>query len=155
MGNSQFDEDGIRRKIEQRYKQRMGLMIHLAAFAISNVAFWGMWLLLAPAGVTAIAPGGVETTTPMSLGFPWPIFITLGWGVGIVAHFLTYYYRYGGGSNRREEAIQREVEQELARREEAGYLEKPKNEQRMRLTEDGELEAVSDDSRTDKSKRGQ
>ena len=34
---------------------------------------------------------------------------------------------------------------ELARREEAGYLEKPKNDERIRITEDGELEAESDD----------
>ncbi|MEO8612789.1 MAG: 2TM domain-containing protein [Chloroflexota bacterium] len=153
MTDSQYEE--IRWKIEQRYKQRVGLIIHLAAFVIFNLMCWGMWLLLTPGGVTSVA-NGVSQTTPSGLGFPWPIFITGGWSVGIIAHFLTYYYRYGGGSNRREAAIQREIEQELARREEAGYVEKPKNDQRMRIAEDGELEPVPDDdiSRAEKNKRG-
>lgn len=142
MRDSQYDD--IRRKIERRYKERMGLIIHFIAFAVSNVAFWCFWLLITPATAARLV-NGVTETTRLSPGFPWPIFITLGWGVGIVAHFLTYYYRYGAGANQREEAIQREIEQELARREEAGYIEKPKNDQRMRLTEDGELEVVSDD----------
>jgi hypothetical protein len=155
MQDSQYE--GIRRKIEERYKQRMGLIIHFAAFAISNVMFWCFWLLITPAGVTSVADGVSATSPTVTLGFPWPIFITLGWGVGIVAHFLTYYYRYGAGANQREEAIEREIERELARRQEAGYVEKPKNDERMRLTEDGELEVVSDDdefSSAAKYKRG-
>jgi hypothetical protein len=143
MRDSQYEE--IRWKIEQRYKQRVGLIIHFAAFVISNLMFWGMWLFMTPASVAVSAPGAPVEAMPVDLGFPWPIFVTLGWGIGMVAHFLSYYYRYGGGASQREEAIKREVERELARREEDGYLEKPKNEQRMRLTEDGELEAVSDD----------
>jgi hypothetical protein len=150
MRDSQYDD--IRRKIERRYKERMGLIIHFVAFLVSNVAFWGFWLLITPASVTRVVDGVSQTAR---LGFPWPIIITLGWSVGIVAHFLTYYYRYGAGANQREDAIQREIERELARREEAGYIEKPKNDQRMRLTEDGELEEVLDDDSgaLEKSKR--
>ena len=143
MHDSQYEE--IRWKIEQRYKQRLGLIIHFVTFVIINLMLWGMWLFMTPTAAMVAVPGAPPEAVPVDLGFPWPIFVTLGWGIGMVAHFLSYYYRYGGGANRREEAIEREVERELARREEAGHLEKPKNDQRMRLTEDGELEAVSDD----------
>jgi hypothetical protein len=153
MDDSQYDD--IRRKIERRYKERMGLIIHFVAFVIANLSFWALWLMITPTAVERIQ-GGFSDTVQLGLGFPWPIIITLGWGVGIVAHFLNYYYRYGGGVNKREEAIQREIEQELARRQEAGYVEKPKNDERMRLTEDGELAVISDDedSRAEKYRHG-
>lgn len=153
MNDPQYDN--IRRKVEERYKQRLGLIIHLVAFFVFNLMFWGMWLIISPSSAVEVSREGIRSM-PVDIGFPWPLIITLGWGVGIVAHFLTYYYRYGAGANQREEAIEREIERELIRREEAGYVEKPKNDQRMRLTEDGELEAVSDDdfSRADKNKRG-
>jgi hypothetical protein len=122
MSESSYEE--IRRRVEKRYKERQDLIIHFAAFVGSNLIIWGLWFFL------LFGP------------FPWPIFVTLGWGIGIVSHFLSYYFKYGAGANRREDAIQREVEQEMLRR---GGYEKPKNDERVRLTEDGELEAFADD----------
>jgi hypothetical protein len=122
MSESSYEE--IRRRVEKRYKERQDFIIHLAAFVGSNLIIWGLWFFL------LFGP------------FPWPIFVTLGWGIGIVFHFLSYYFKYGAGANRREDAIQSEVEQEMARR--VGY-EKPKNEPRMRLSEDGEIETVRSD----------
>ena len=121
MSESSYEE--IRRRVEKRYKERQDFLIHLAAFVGSNLIIWVLWFLL------------------FSGPFPWPIFVTLGWGIGIVSHFLSYYFKYGAGANRRENAIEREIEQEMARR---AIYEKPKNDERMRLTEDGELEAFDD-----------
>ena len=153
MYDSQYEEE-IRSKIEKRYKERLGLIIHFVAFTISNLMFWGMWLFMTPAvvAVGVPAPGTAVEMMPVTMAFPWPIFVTLSWGIGIVAHFLNYYYRYGAGANQREEAIQREIEQEMARR----HGTKRKNDERMHLTEDGELEVVSDDeiSRAEKYKHG-
>jgi hypothetical protein len=153
MYDSQYEQ--ARRKVEQRYKERLGLIINLVAYTLCNLLFWGMWLFLAPSSAVAIV-GDTVQPMPVDLGFPWPIFVTLGWGIGVVAHLLTYYYRHGGGAAKREQAIEREIEQELARRQDAGYMEKPKNDERMRLTEDGELEVVSEDEFSDaeKYKRG-
>ena len=55
---------------------------------------------------------------------------------------MSYYNKYGGGAMRREESIQREIEQERGR---SLSYEKPKNDVRMRLTDDGELEEVPED----------
>lgn len=121
---SEMNYEEIRRRVEKRYKERQDLIIHFAVFVLSNLTIWGLWFLL------------------LAGPFPWPLIVTLGWSVGIVAHFLTYYFKYGAGAGRREDAIQREVEEEMARR---AIYEKPKNDERVRLTEDGELEAFDDD----------
>jgi hypothetical protein len=124
--------DEIRRRVEQRYKKRQELYIHIASFVVANVFFWIMF------------------------HDSWVWWITVGWGIGIVSHVIDYYSKYGGGAERKEAAIQREIEREMALRN--GY-EKPKNDERdvpMRLTDDGELEEVPDydDSVSGHSKRG-
>jgi hypothetical protein len=141
MADSNYDD--IRRRVEKRFKERQELLIHVAVFVIANLAFWLFWLFLAPAGSTSSFPGSEPTSQPGA--FPWPLIINLGWGVGIVSHFLWYYYKYGGGAERREQAIEREIERELARREVGGYVEKLKRDSHVQLTEDGELEAENDE----------
>jgi hypothetical protein len=147
MSDAQYDE--IRRKVEKRYKERRDLIIHFIAFVVSNLLIWGMWLLINPAVVAVSAPSEPTVATSIGLPFPWPLFITGGWLVGIVSHFLSYYFRYGAGANQREDAIEREVEAELARR---SLYEKPKNDSRIRISEDGELEEVDDLSEVQKQK---
>ena len=137
-----LDEADIRKRIEKRFKARQELRIHAAAFVLTNVCLWIFWLLITPSGITA-APNGIVTTTPV-MGFPWPLFVTAGWGIGIVAHILNYYSKYGGGAERREEAIQREIERYHER---VGTYEKPKNDQRgnLEINDDGEIEDSYDD----------
>jgi len=60
-----------------------------------------------------------------------------------VVHGMNYYIRYGGGAIRRREAIQREIEREMALN---AIYEKPKNDSYMRLTDDGELEVIEDET---------
>jgi hypothetical protein len=139
----QYDE--IRWKVERRFKERLGVIIHALLFVPLNLMFWGMWLFVSPSSSTAISPGAPPVTTPVDLGFPWPLIITLGWGVGLVAHLMTYYYQYGPGAALREDAIKREVEREMARRHGDSYMEKPKRDRQVQLTEDGELEEVAED----------
>ncbi len=113
------EEARIRKQIEKKFEERQGLIIHGATFVVMNLIFWGLWLT-----------GGS--------GFPWPIFITGGWGIGMVAHFLDYHYKYGGGAERREQFIQDEIER--ARLQGLYTDEKPKRDRRLRVTEDGEIE---------------
>ncbi len=122
----QYDE--IRRRIEKRYKKRQELYIHIASYVVTNLFLWFFF------------------------HDSWVLWVTFGWGIGVVSNIIEYYNKYGAGAQRREDAIQREVERE---RERLGY-EKPKNDSRMRLTDDGELEEVSEyDGRvSEKSKRG-
>ncbi len=130
------EESRIRERIEKKYKERAGLIAHAIPFVLVNIALWMIFFFTS-------SPGD---------NFPWPMFVTFFWGIGMVSHFFAYYNRHGGGAMRREEAIQREVERE---RERSLMYEKPKNDARMRLTDDGELEEVPEDeiSRAEKRKR--
>ena len=110
-------EDAIRQRIEKRYKSRQELYIHIASYVVANVVFWFMFRQ------------------------SWVWWITIGWGIGVVSHTIDYYSKYGGGAERKEAEIQREIARE---RERLGY-EKPKNDAHVRLTDDGELEEVPED----------
>jgi len=139
MSESGYDQ--IRARVEKRFKERQAFLIHLSIYIFINLVLWGMWFIVpqaAPAMLaSALEPGEIEFFM-----LPWPLIVTLGWGIGLVSHFLSYYYKYGAGAEQREQAIQREVDRELARRDADGYIEKPKRDRRVHLTEDGELETV-------------
>ncbi|MBA3870893.1 MAG: 2TM domain-containing protein [Anaerolineae bacterium] len=113
----QYDE--IRRRVEKRYKKRQELITHIASYVVANVALWFFF--------------GRDG---------WVMWVTFGWGIGVVSNIIDYYNKYGPGAQNKEAEIQREIERERARM--AGY-EKPKNDTHMRLTDDGELEEVPED----------
>lgn len=127
------EEQRIRERIEKKYKERAGVIAHAIPYILVNSVLWLIYF----------SSGG---------GFPWPIFSTFFWGIGMAVHFFSYYNKYGGGAARFEQEIQREVERE---RERSFMYEKPKNDVPMRLTDDGELEEVPEDeiSRAAKHKR--
>lgn len=118
MMSDDSDYDVIRKRIEKRYKKRQDLLVHIASYVITNLMLWFFF----------------HDT--------WVLWVTFGWGIGVVSNIIEYYNKYGGGAQRREDEIQREVDREMARR---GVYEKPKNDSRLRLTDDGELEEVIDD----------
>ncbi len=142
------EEERIRRRIEKRYKERQGLIIHFVAYLMVNLMLWGLW-------ATDVLMPIIQAEAPdVSLAyfeFPWPIFPTFGWGIGMVAHFISYYSKYGPGAERRERAIQREIEKY---REQSGLLEaKPKRDPHFRLTDDGELEEILDEHSQKRKRR--
>jgi hypothetical protein len=70
-------------------------------------------------------------------GFPWVLFPTFGWGIGLFSHF---YETFINDSERRSSAIDRQVERELERRRaRQDAFEKPKRQAQVSLGEDGEL----------------
>ncbi len=114
------DYDEIRKRIEKRYKKRQELILHIVSYILTNLM---LWYFFGNAG--------------------WILWVTFGWGIGLVTSIIDYYNKYGPGAQRREDEIQREIDRE---RERSRMYEKPKNDNRMRLTDDGELEEiVSDD----------
>ena len=84
----------IRRRVEAKYDERNALLIHLISYTGVNVLVWMIWL--SGAG-----------------GFPWPLFVTFFWGIGMAGHLLDYYNKHGGGARKREEQIQEEVARQL------------------------------------------
>lgn len=130
-GAERSPEDEIRRRVEKRYKERQGLITHIVAYILVNAMLWTIF---------GLSDGG----------FPWPIFVTLGWGIGVVSNVIDYNSKYGSGARRREAEVQREIERE---RERSLAYEKPKRDPRMRLTDDGELEEIADDATSEVEKR--
>lgn len=145
-------EKRIRRRIEQRRKDREGFLYHLVSFIGVNAVLWGIYAFSG-------GRGG---------GFPWPAYVTLFWGIGLVSHALVVYQNSAAVVARRELAMQREIELEKARlglrSDNYDYVgEKPKRtlertdptpierEQRVRLSDDGELVPVDEDERGDSS----
>ena len=121
-------EAEIRRRVEQRLKKRGEFYIHLTAYVAVNLALWVVWLLM----------GSV---------FPWPLVLSLGWGVGLFIHGIDVYFATGSRLAAREAAIQREIERERERL----YAEKPKR-SRLVIADDGELMEVVEDEWEDRSK---
>ena len=129
-------EIDIRRRVEAKYDERNALLIHLISYAGVNILVWMIWLFAAGAG-----------------GFPWPLFVTFFWGIGMAGHLLDYYNKYGGGAQKREERIQEEVQRhlELLEERERGIYEDEAMEEadvytlddvelrHLRLSDDGEL----------------
>ena len=118
--------DEIRRRVEKRYKKRQELLIHIASYVVANVMLWFFF------------------------HDSWVLWVTFGWGIGVVSNIIDYYTKYGPGAQRKEDEIRREVDREIARR---AIYEKPKNDTHMRLTDDGELEEVPEAEDSEKPKR--
>ena len=129
-------ESEIRRRVEAKYDERNALLIHFASYAGVNILLWLIWLI-------------------QTGGFPWPLFVTFFWGIGMAGHMLDYYHKHGGGAQKREEQIQAEVMRQLERLEERedlpGYEEEEVERAEvytldnykgrgLRLSDDGELE---------------
>ena len=134
MSEPNYDE--IRARIEQRFNKQKELLIHGMTYLIINGLIWTLFLT----GFLSYIPilGGIFDR----FGPILPLVISIGWGVGMVAHMLDYYYSVGGAAQRRERAIQQAIEDEMSLRR---NFEKPKRDPRMHLTEDGELEEIADD----------
>ena len=121
-------EAELRKRVEDRMKNRNAFYIHLIAFFGSNLLLWVIWL----------------TTEPF--GFPWPLYATLPWAMGLVIHAFVVYQESGAAQERREQRIRREIEMEKMRMGLAtDSYQKPKRDQGMRLSDDGELVVEDDD----------
>ncbi|MEZ4669335.1 MAG: protein kinase [Anaerolineae bacterium] len=132
-GEALSSEEEIRQRVEKRYKERQGLIAHAIPYLMVNAMLWLIWL-----------GSGVH------VGIPWPMWVTVFWGIGFFSHLASYYSKYGTGAQRREAEIQREIERE---RERSVAFEKPKRDPRLRLTDDGEIEEVYDDATSMSEKR--
>ncbi len=70
-------ENDKERMLWKQAKKRVGFKGHLASYLLVNGFFWAMWYF-------------TERNNDES-GIPWPTFCTLGWGFGLMWHFLGAY----------------------------------------------------------------
>ena len=82
-------DDELRARAEVRVKAREDFRIHLLIYVLVNAFLWLIWF-----------------TTDQAGGVPWPAFASIGWGIGLVAHWWTV---FGVNDARREEEIQKEM----------------------------------------------
>lgn len=59
----------------RRLKKRQDFRAHLLVYVVVNAFLWALWALT-------------------SQGFPWPVFVTLGWGIGVVMNAWDAYWRH-------------------------------------------------------------
>lgn len=83
-------EDELRKRARKKLSARRELTQHLLTYVLVNLFLWMIYLSTSP-------------------GFPWPLFVTGGWGIGLVSHMADYYFKHGKGAERREADIEREV----------------------------------------------
>ncbi len=83
-------ERELRQRAEARVEAREAFSAHLLIFIAVNRLLWGLWAV-----------------SGANLASPWPVFATVGWGIGLVAHWWSV---YGRDDRRREAAIQAEME---------------------------------------------
>lgn len=120
---TQPDYDDIRKRITERYNNRMAFFSHFVAFLVSNGFGWSLWFMT-PESVRSGILGVLL------------LLISVGWLIGMSIHAIIYLMMEA-----REHAIERAIQDERA----WSNGEKPKRDPLMRLTEDGELEELTDD----------
>ncbi len=85
MENS--DKDQL---IWQTAKARVGFKKKVIVYIVCNIFFWGMWFF-------------TKNQADVDTLYPWPIWVTLGWGIGIAMNYIKAYHTDT-------DAVQREYE---------------------------------------------
>ncbi len=81
-------KDPVLWEIAQR---RVSFKKHASTYVIINIFLWGVWYF------TGNHPAGTD-----EFNYPWPIWTTLGWGIGIAFHYVSAYVAPKGNSIERE-----------------------------------------------------
>ncbi len=128
MADNPLNYEEIRKRAESRANKRKELTMHVAVYIIVNLMLWlvfgtlfvffsALWFLLIP------------------------LLSTLGWGIAVAIHAAVNYIETSGMDAMREREIEREIRREMRLRglDASEVLEKPKREQTVRLSDDGEL----------------
>lgn len=91
-------DEAIRSIAQRRVADRRGFQLDLFMYVVINAIIWVAWLII-------LAPED---------GFPWPVFVSGGWGIGLVAHGLLTYWSISGANDA---AVERELERMRASRD--------------------------------------
>ena len=64
------DDQSLRELAFKRIKDRRDFQGHLVAYVVVNLFLWGLWAMTSGVG-----------------SYPWPVWVTLGWGIGVVMNW--------------------------------------------------------------------
>ena len=87
---SPTQEELIRQRVQKKLKARSEFAQHLTVYLAVNGICWLLWLSKAS-------------------GFPWPVFVSASWGIGMVNHYVDYYYKHGRGADKGEAEVESEI----------------------------------------------
>jgi hypothetical protein len=73
-------------------RKRVSFRNHLVTYIVINIFFWALWYF--------------TDRRSDHHGLPWPTFCTLGWGFGLLWHFIAVYF-LGNKVNRVEKEYQK------------------------------------------------
>jgi hypothetical protein len=73
-GSSEVPREQALRQV----KKRRDFQAHAFAYVVVNVVLWGVWAII---GVTSHS------------WYPWPLWVTLGWGLGLTFNAWDVYFR--------------------------------------------------------------
>ncbi|HTP18230.1 MAG TPA: 2TM domain-containing protein [Solirubrobacteraceae bacterium] len=69
----------LREQALQQLKKRRDFATHLFTYVLTNLVVWCIWLVI-----------GLSSHS----WWPWPVFVTLGWGIGIALNAWDVYMRH-------------------------------------------------------------
>jgi hypothetical protein len=96
--STQLSDDEIRKKAVERVRAKKGFFTHLSVYLAVNVFLWVIWAMTtSPWGFA----GGMHNVPA------WPLFATVGWGIGLVIHCLSVFALHGGWEDQQ---VQKEIE---------------------------------------------
>ena len=97
--STEMSDEEIRKLATRRVRRKRRFFSHLTVYLIVNAFLWCMWAL------PALGYGwGMMRGT----AFPWPIFVSVFWGIGLVSHGLGVFAFHSGWE-------QKEIDREIAR----------------------------------------
>ena len=73
------NRESLREQALQRLKKRRDFTTHVFAYVVVNLVVWGIWFVIA--------------LSSSHSWWPWPIFVTLGWGIGLAMNAWDVYLR--------------------------------------------------------------
>lgn len=66
-------------------QRRASFKNHLIVYVVVNAFLWALWLF------TGNQHRGIDINNWSTRHYPWPIWTTLGWGIGVAFHFAGAY----------------------------------------------------------------
>ncbi len=82
-GSGQRDE-----KLWKLAKKRAEFKRHLLTYFVINIFLWGFWLF--------------NSYRHDDFSFPWPVFVSLGWGVGLAFNYIGAYSSFNDSLTEKE-----------------------------------------------------
>ncbi len=66
------DDQALQDLAFKRIKDRRDFQGHVVVYIVVNLFLWGLWAMTSGLG-----------------SYPWPVWVTLGWGIGVVLNWWT------------------------------------------------------------------